>query len=423
MQVTTSQEAPDRQDGGRWPTRRTSVLDWLMLETSTERFIDDILLKMCRRLRDTGVPVARSTLSFRIQHPQFQGASMLWEKGMSTAQVQTFEHGALDTEAYANSPIRAIHSGVASIRQRIDRDIGAEVAYPIFAELREQGLTEYLAWPLEHTFGRRHVVTFATDREGGFEDAHVALIADLLPALSLVSEIRLKNRFARTILETYVGPHASAEILAGAITRGSGKTVSAAILVCDLRDFATISEMWPRDDVIEILNGYFDAMSEPVEAHGGEILKFMGDGLLAIFPLEKPTACRDLLLAVSEAQSSVVRFNEELLRSGRPALRYGIGIHVGDVMYGNIGSRRRLDFTVIGPAVNTAARLESLTKIVGRAVLMSGSFAELAGCRESMERLGIHSLRGVGEPVEVFALTEDSVGVLPASKLSGASLI
>jgi adenylate cyclase len=284
-----------------------------------------------------------------------------------------------------------------------DGDIGSW--HPFYDELRADGLTDYIAWPLDHTLGKRRVVTFATDRPGGFSADDIAFLVDLLPALSLVSEIRLKNRLARTLLETYVGPHASEQILAGATTRGSGVTVGAAIMICDLRDFTAISDIWPRDDVIELLNGYFDAMSEPIVKHGGEILKFMGDGLLAIFPLSKPTACTDLLQAISEAQTEMAALNREHVRVGRKPLGYGIGVHVGDVMYGNIGSRKRLDFTVIGPAVNIAARLESLTKEIKRPVLLSKAFAEMAGCQSSLENLGPYPIRGLGEPVEIFAFS------------------
>ncbi len=199
-----------------------------------------------------------------------------------------------------------------------------------------------------------------------FDDANIAGLLRLLPVLALVSEIRVKNRLARTLLETYVGSHASELILAGATRRGSGTTVRAAIMICDLRDFTRISDNWPRDDVIDLLNGYFDAMSEPIARHGGEILKFIGDGLLAIFPLSEPQACANLLHAVSEARQAMVALNEKNGETGRAPLNYGIGVHVGDVMYGNIGSSTRLDFTVIGPAVNMASRLETLTKQLGQ---------------------------------------------------------
>ena len=225
----------------------------------------------------------------------------------------------------------------------------------------------------------------------------------LLPVLALVSEIRVKNRLARTLLETYVGSHAGELILAGATRRGSGTTVRAAIMICDLRDFTRISDNWPRDDVIDLLNGYFDAMSEPIARHGGEILKFIGDGLLAIFPLSQPQACANLLHAVAEARQAMVALNERNGETGRAPLNYGIGVHVGDVMYGNIGSRTRLDFTVIGPAVNMASRLETLTKQLGRTVLLSRAFADFVKSDFDLERVGEYPVRGFNDPIELFS--------------------
>ena len=150
--------------------------------------------------------------------------------------------------------------------------------------------------------------------------------------------------------------------------------------------------------MIGLLNGYFDAMCGPIEKHGGEILKFMGDGLLAIFPLSNPEACGNLLRAITEAQAAMRALNAENVAMGHQELGYGIGVHVGDVMYGNIGSRSRLDFTVIGPAVNVASRIESLTKVVKRQVLLSRAFADMAGCTETCESLGQHPFKGLPGP-------------------------
>jgi adenylate cyclase len=228
-----------------------------------------------------------------------------------------------------------------------------------------------------------------------------------MPALALVTEIRLKNVMARTLLSTYVGPHASEEILAGATTRGSGATISAAVMICDLRDFTELSSLWPRDYVIDLLNAYFDALSGPIEEHGGEILKFMGDGLLAVFPLSVPTACNDLLSAIRKGRAAMAELNEKSAKDGHPQLGYGVGVHLGDVMYGNIGSKTRLDFTVIGPAVNIASRLETLTKEVKRPVLLSRAFTEKAGCQDEADGLGSFLLKGIEEPIDVFALKFD----------------
>jgi adenylate cyclase len=328
---------------------------------------------------------------------------------MRNAEIQTVGYHVEATAEFLKSPLRAIIDGANEIRQRLQSSEVEILNHPLCEELRAEGLTDYIAWPLDHTLGKRHLVTFATDAPRGFDDDHFAVLAEILPALALVSEIRLKNQLARTLLETYVGPHASEKILAGATTRGSGVTVDAAILICDLRNFTALSNFRSRDEVIDILNGYFDAMTEPIVRNGGEILKFMGDGLLAIFPLSNPTACSDLLRAIGEAQTALAGLNDRNLSAGRDALGYGIGVHVGDVMYGNIGSRNRLDFTVIGPAVNIASRLENLTKEVKRSVLFSKAFVEKAGCESKLEDVGSYSLRGLSEPITAYAFSTREV--------------
>jgi adenylate cyclase len=327
---------------------------------------------------------------------------------MTEAHIDTFDHDVDTTELFLRRPATTIYDGASEIRQNLEHYDPGDIRYPLFDELRAEGYTDYVAWPIQHTMGRRHIVTFATDQHGGFQNDEIAYLKDLLPALSIASEIRIKNAMARTLLETYVGPHASAEILAGATTRGSGKTVSAAIMICDLRDFTSLSDLWPRDDIIEMLNGYFDALCEPVEERGGEIVKFMGDGLLAIFPLSNPTACTDLINAIRDGRERIDALNRSNEERGKPALRYGVGVHVGDVRYGNIGSRKRLDFTAIGLAVKVASRLEELTKTVKRPVLLSSDFVELCGDSRLFADLGPHSLRGLGRPVEVFGLAETS---------------
>ncbi|PJG55557.1 adenylate/guanylate cyclase domain-containing protein [Bradyrhizobium forestalis] len=385
------------------PTQADGVVDWLTNGTRDERFIDNIFAQMCIRLQQAGIPVKRATLHILINHPQWLGARMMWSDGMREAEIALVDYDVRERSEYIGSAANEIHDGAAEVRERLEQDSSLGRQHALYDEMRARGLTDYVAWPLYHTLGKRHIVTFATDRPGGFDDAHVAGLKKLLPVLALVSEIRVKNRLARTLLETYVGTHAGELILAGATRRGSGTTVRAAIMICDLRDFTKISDNWPRDDVIDLLNDYFDAMSEPIVRHGGEILKFIGDGLLAIFPLHEPNACANLLHAVAEARKAMAALNERNSATGRAPLNYGIGVHVGDVMYGNIGSSSRLDFTVIGPAVNMASRLEALTKKVGKNVLLSRDFAELVAKQFELEHVGRHEVRGFSDPIELFA--------------------
>ena len=381
----------------------TDVVHWLTNDSRDERFLDNIFAELCIRLQRAGIPVKRASLHMLVHHPQWLGARILWADGMREAELARIEYDVRERPEYIDSPASEIHGGAAEVRENLERDPSLGRKHAIYDEMRATGLTDYIAWPLLHTLGKRHIVTFATDRRGGFCDAHIADLSTLLPVLALVSEIRIKNRLARTLLETYVGTHAGDLILAGATRRGSGTTVGAAIMICDLRDFTRISDNWPRDYVIDLLNGYFDAISEPIARHGGEILKFIGDGLLAIFPLSQPSACANLLNAVAEADRAMAALNEKNSEAGRAPLNYGVGVHVGDVMYGNIGSRNRLDFTVIGPAVNMASRLEALTKQLGRKVLVSRAFADLVEGEFEFERVGEYPVRGFNHPIELFA--------------------
>lgn len=384
-------------------TLSDGVVDWLTNGTRDERFIDNIFAEMCNRLQQAGIPLARSTLHVLIQHPQWLGARFMWSDGMRDAEIARVDYDVRERSEYIGSPANEMFEGATEVRENLERDASLGRKHALYDEMRAKGLTDYVAWPLYHTLGKRHLITFATGRPGGFDDSHIAALRNILPVLALVSEIRIKNRLARTLLETYVGSHAGELILAGATRRGTGTTVRAAIMICDLREFTRISDNWPRDDVIDLLNDYFDAMSEPIARHGGEILKFIGDGLLAIFPLSAPGACANLLHAVTEARQAMAALNERNKGTGRAPLNYGIGVHVGDVMYGNIGSSTRLDFTVIGPAVNMASRLEALTKQLGRNVLLSRAFAELVEKEFELEHVGEYEVRGFSEPIELFA--------------------
>lgn len=393
---------------GQWPAFRSAALDYLVTEAPAERFADPLYTAFCTKLLDDGVPLARATLHLRVLHPQFMGARFLWRPDLAETDIFTVGHELREDPAFLNSPIYALYTGAEGIRQRLDMEDPGGDDYPIYGELRTAGMTDYVALPLVFTDGTRHASTWSTDREGGFTTEHLRRISDILPILAMAIEIRLNRRTAKNLLNTYVGTRAGEHVLAGEVTRGSGTTVRAAIWNCDLRSFTMISEHWPRDDVISSLNDYFDAMGAPVTRHGGEILKFIGDGMLAIFPLDEESACVRALQAAREARAAMRKLNEERRDRGAEELGYGLALHVGDVMYGNIGTRTRLDFTVIGPAVNTTARLEGLTKVLGRHVLLSSTFAYMCGCSpEFLELLGSYPLRGVGEPLAVFGLVED----------------
>jgi adenylate cyclase len=406
----TEPDSTETGDKGGWPTRRFATLDWLVTEASALPFVDDILAEVCNRLVDEGVPLRRVTLHLRTLHPQFWGARMLWRTGLKVAELRFIGRDMAQDIRFLRSPVFELYEGAEGIRQRLDlgEPPGGDV-YGIYADLRAEGLTDYVGLPLVATDGRRHASSWATDRPGGFTTGHLVRINDLMPVFAMVVEIRMNRRMAKNLLNTYVGIRAGERVLAGEITRGSGSTISAVVWTCDLRGFTQISERWPRDDVISGLNDYFDTMATPVEKHGGEILKFIGDAMLAIFPLDMPNAAERAFEAALEARDAMAALNRQRRMDGREELGFGLALHVGDVMYGNIGSATRLDFTVIGPAVNVAARLEGLTKMLRRRVLVSGPFVAMhPEVNDRLERLGAYPLRGVGEELEVFGLTDES---------------
>jgi adenylate cyclase len=265
-----------------------------------------------------------------------------------------------------------------------------------------------VALPIVTTDGKRHATTWSTKRPGGFTTEDLHRIDDILPVLTMAVEIRINRRLAKNLLNTYVGDRAGERVLAGEIVRGAGTTIRAAVWYCDMRGSTALSERLPTGEMLDVLNEFFDTLGGPITRHGGEILKFIGDGMLAVFPLEEEAACVRALRAAVEARRAMLDLNERRASEGRETLGYGLALHVGELMFGNIGTATRLDFTVIGPAVNTASRLEGLTKVLHRRVLLSAPFAYACGCApEFLEDLGRHPLRGVGEPLGVFGLVED----------------
>jgi adenylate cyclase len=273
------------------------------------------------------------------------------------------------------------------------------VDFPVLSELRAEGITDYLASPLVFTDGAIHAVTCTTRQLGGFTDAQIAGIEAIITPLARVAEIRALRRMGSTLLDTYVGHDAGERILAGRIRRGDIEEIHAAIWLSDMRGFTALADSLPPPVLIDLLNRYFDCQVPPILDHGAEVLKFMGDGLLAIFNIagNETEVCERALAAARLAQENVAA----LSRSAMPGLRFGLALHIGDVLYGNIGSGNRLDFTCIGPAVNCAARIEKLTGQLGRAILASGEFAR--HCAGEFTPLGEFRLAGFSAPQLVFA--------------------
>ena len=392
-------------DSGKTPAAR--LLNWLYTEGRRLADPQALLDQFCQRAKISGLPVARAAMHVQTLHPLVLGHSYTWERETPAMREIGWKHGAREEPIYTQSPLRVVFEEGKAVRRRLDTPAPI-LDFSILAELREKGMTDYIIMPAPAIDNRRNAVSLATDRPGGFTEADIATIDAVMPVLSLVVELQSNVRIARTLLDTYVGRAAGRRVLDGTIQRGSGEVIDAIVWFCDMRDSTSLSERLTSERMIATLNAYFETMAEPVQRHGGEILKFIGDGFLAIFRTDADGApansCR-AYTAAREAVRAMAALNQARAKRGDDAIGYGLSLHVGPVMYGNIGAPDRLDFTVIGPAVNLAARLEQLTKTLGETLIMSTEFAAI--CPMPKRPLGRHALRGLAEPVAVFGVPEE----------------
>jgi adenylate cyclase len=377
------------------------VIRWLMTEARKRVDASEFLEAFAHELRAAGVDVSRITTGVPILHPQIFSFSGLWQLDKGTTE-RLYRTGP-DTQAtMSNSPIRIAYEGGGPVRC----DLSApprDGEFAIVGDLRGEGFADYIVHSVPFADGSHKALSLATKRRGGFDSDELALFEAMIPAVAFNLEVQALRRTARTLLDTYVGQQAGGRVLEGQIQRGTGETITAVIWLCDLRGFTNLSETLPRDALIDLLNCYFGPMCDAVAAQGGEILKFIGDALLAIFPIRADAAatCAAALLAAERAQAALIEENRRRQDAGLARIDYGLALHVGDVMYGNIGSDTRLDFTVIGPAVNLTARIESMCRQLGRPLLLSADFVRAA--RISADSLGAFALKGVGAEQEIFA--------------------
>lgn len=386
--------------------QQDSIADWILSEgrrlADARAFFDGLNAAF----RRAGVPVERALFSLLVIHPQAAAAGFEWRLGQSTVEILR-ERSARGAEQYRRSPIKRIHDGTDLLHARLSGR-GASHEFPFFDELRGEGFTDYAAFAVVFGNGERNVLTLTTRRPRGFTAAQLEPVRAVLPLAAMIFEIHWGRRIALSVLDTYVGRLASRRILSGSIHRGQGERIDAVIWFADLRGFTALSDLRPTDDVIAALNQFFDALVGAIESHGGQVLKFMGDGLLAIFPVEDAAfrhyACRQALDAALAAHAAVDKLNAARAAAGAPILRFNVALHVGVVVYGNIGSAARLDFTCIGPAVNLTVRIEALAAKLGVPVAMSEAFAAVVREGRAVVSLGHHPVKGLMAPPEVFTL-------------------
>ena len=378
------------------------VIDWLMHKGRHLATREEVVGEICERLRAAGLPIERVAFFFWMLHPQYAGVALFWDGRKVT--LTRGEHGFRSTEQYLNSPAARIREGERAIRRRLEeRDCALD--FPVLKELREQGMTDYVMAEVLFSDATRNSVSLTTRRPGGFSDHDIAEIQRLLHPFALIMENFNSRELAKTLLETYLGRASGAKVLDGQIKRGDGQSIDAVIWFSDLRESTPLSASLGEQRFLELLNDYFEATAGAVLEHGGEVLRFIGDASLAVFPTtgeNAGAACSRAVDAARAARTRVHAANAARRSTGLAAFACGVGLHLGRVHYGNIGTPERLEFSVIGVAANKAARIEALCKETGQDVVLSSTMAaELGGrCRS----LGSFALRGVAEPEEVFAL-------------------
>jgi adenylate cyclase len=380
---------------------------WLMDQALKDTDLDSVVRGSCERLYAAGVPIARVNFSFSMLHPLYSSVGYTWRRGQGL-QIDAFRHSSTGARfnRYRTSPYyHMIQHNLDHLRRRLDT--GGATEFPVFDDLRENGITDYLAFSSSFAYGtgRGMVGSWSTDQNGGFSDGEIEALLHIQNPLAVASKMVIGGGVAKNALSTYLGAKAGERVLAGQIKRGDGESVRAAIVWGDLRNSSTMADQLGRQIYIDTLNAFFDATAGAVADAGGEILSFIGDGFLAVFPCEDNqkgscAACALALSAALEATHRVVELNRQRAESAEPALGYGLSLHIGDVMFGNVGLAERLAFSVFGSAVNEASRLETLTKKFATPIVASKEFREY--CSGAWEELGRESLRGINTPIDVF---------------------
>src|SRR6201747_1947711 len=381
------------------------ITDWLIDGGRSAPNPARMMAETCERLVAAGVPLWRVGVFIRTLHPDIYGRNFIWKPG-AEVEVGSVDFGIQDAPEFRSSPLAIVFREGIEVRGRTDDPESKR--FPFIDEMRAEGVTDYIALPLLFIDGQVHASSWTTKQPGGFTDEQLDGLRQLVVPLSRVIEIISLRRTATLLLDTYVGNRAGERILGGQIRRGHTETMNAVIWLSDLRGFTRLSDRLPSEVVVEILNRYFDCQVEAITRRGGEVLKFMGDGLLAVFPVAADDGnaaeiCEQVLEAVRECRASVADLTYSEGGHTVESFRFGLALHIGTVLYGNIGGGNRLDFTCIGPAVNLAARLEKIAGSLHRTVVASASFVE-ACAKGSWTDLGEFPIAGFSKVQRVYGL-------------------
>ncbi|MCR9141138.1 MAG: adenylate/guanylate cyclase domain-containing protein [bacterium] len=412
--------------GDKKKSEVSTVLKWFCSEGCTLASPMDMLNGLIQELNRDGFEIRRSHIFIRTIHPQITVEAYRWyRESHVTAHVlrkyqyeslcqkypggqvirDLMSHGVLESEGFLNSPVCRVAMTGEEFRKRIrPGDEGSD--FPIFKQLIADGVTDYLVLPMSFSLGVFNAIFWDTDKADGFARSEINVLRALMPMLTKYFEAHLERQTGRVLLAAYLGQRTSQKVLEGRIKRGDSEEIEAAIWFSDLRVFSNLSNSYEAPEIIEWLNKYFEIGADAVEANKGEVLKFVGDAVLAIFPISKgssrETVCEAVLQSVSLTHDAMARWNRARVQEQRPELRHGVGLNIGLIQYGNIGASRRLDFTAIGSAVNLASRIEGMCASLGRQTLVSEEFASFCAC--DLDFAGEHTIKGFAEPQKIYTV-------------------
>jgi len=391
----------------------SELAGWVTEAGLIGRTESEILAGFCRRVADAGVPLARALVILDTLHPIYEGRAFRWRSDRPAA-AEVIDYGRTTegeaAENWRNSPFfHLLQSGETAMRRRLAA--GDPADFPTIAQARDEGATDFLVlvnrFAAEGVIGEMDCVysTWSSDAAGGFGDDTVVALKRLAPFLKLALKSASLARMAGTLAETYLGRDAGRRVMSGRIVRGVAEKIGAVLWYSDLHGYTHISDNAPPEQIIPLLNDYADVVISAVHAHGGDVLKLVGDGTLAIFTTENSeSACLAALAAAAQVRKEASKLNQTRSQAGLPTSAVYLALHVGDVFYGNVGSKDRLDFTVIGPAVNEVSRILALSRSVEQDVLISASFVDALGSdlRQRLVSVGRCALAGVAQPQELF---------------------
>ena len=379
------------------------VVGWLLHKGRHLPSPERLVAELCSRVREAGMPLERVGFFFWALHPQYSGNALFWRPGR--VERMRGDPDLRTQPVYTQSPVARIVEGTRVIRRRLEQP-GCPLDFPVLEEVKAEGMTDWVMVEVVFGSGQRNAVSLATRRPGGFTDHDIAETEEILHPFALAMENFTNRELAQTLLETYLGRKTGTRVLQGQIRRGDGEGIDAVIWFSDLRDSTPLARRLGDERFLGLLNDYFEATAGAVLEYGGEVLRFIGDASLAVFPISDTQPRRDMCAAAIEAaraaRARTAAANEKRSVAGESPFHCGIGLHLGHVLYGNIGTPERLEFSVIGAAANETARIEALCKRTGRDIVVSRAVADALGAE--WPGLGCFDLPGVEAPMEVFAL-------------------